>query len=262
MGDKLKPENIKIVEKIRKFESELFKTQDFKMYRNYCVPEYHVANSKNVLSFGIGGDANFEKLICVDNKKLDVRMFDPTPATVLYIKSILNRGGGHYFDSIIKGNKVSQKIVRNCLKFYPVAYGPKNGTFTFYPPKNYKDMWNRLPTPASFSLINLGNNIKPVEVECKNITTIMQEFEWDTIDILKTDVEGLWYEVGKEIANLDVKYWVSEIELGIGMTINESFAKVRELYNLHRTQYNIYINRKRDKKMMELIFCRKDIDES
>ena len=36
MGDKLKPENIKIVEKIRKFESELFKTQDFKMYRNYC----------------------------------------------------------------------------------------------------------------------------------------------------------------------------------------------------------------------------------
>ena len=90
----------------------------------------------------------------------------------------------------------------------------------------------------------------------------MQEFEWDSIDILKTDVEGLWYEVGKEIVNLDVKYWVSEIELGIGMTIDESFAKVRELYNLHRTKYNIYINRKRDKKMMELIFCRKDIDES
>ena len=68
MADKLRPENIEIVEKIRKLESELFKTHDFKVYRNYCVPEYHVRNSKNVLSFGIGGDANFEKLICVDNR--------------------------------------------------------------------------------------------------------------------------------------------------------------------------------------------------
>ena len=90
----------------------------------------------------------------------------------------------------------------------------------------------------------------------------MKEFEWDSIDILKTDVEGLWYEVGKEIVNLDVKYWVSEIELGIGMTIDESFSKVRELYNLHSTKYNVYVNRQRNKKMLELIFCRKDIDES
>lgn len=261
MADKLKPENVKVVEKIRKFEAELFRTHDFKLYKNYCVPEYHVANSKNVLSFGIGGDANFEKLICVDNRDLDVRMFDPTPATVFWIRNILRRGGGHYFDSVLKGNKMSQKIVRDCLKFYPVAYGPNNGTFTFYPPEDHKDMWNRIPTPASFSLIDLGSNIKPIEVECKNISTIMREFEWDSIDILKTDVEGLWYEVGKEIVNLDVKYWVSEIELGIGMSIDKSFEKVRELYNLLSAKYNMYVNRQRNKKMMELIFFRKDVDE-
>ena len=261
MADKLKPENVKVVEKIRKFEAELFRTHDFKLYKNYCVPEYHVVNSKKVLSFGIGGDANFEKLICVDNKELDVRMFDPTPATVFWIKAILRKGGGHYFNSITKGYKLSHKIIKKCLKFYPVAYGPKNGTFTFYPPKDHKDLWNRLPSTASFSLIDLGNNARTVEVECKNIATIMKEFDWDNIDILKTDVEGLWFDVGKEIVDLDVKYWVSEIELGVGMSIDESFAKVRELYNLLSAKYNVYVNRKRDKKMMELIFFRKDIDE-
>ena len=81
----------------------------------------------------------------------------------------------------------------------------------------------------------------------------MREFEWDSIDILKTDVEGLWYEVGKEIVNLDVKYWVSEIELGIGMSIDKSFEKVRELYNLLSAKYNMYVNRQRNKKMMELL---------
>jgi len=111
-------------------------------------------------------------------------------------------------------------------------------------------------------LIDQGNSLETIEVECKNITTIMAELEWDSVDILKTDVEGLWHDVGKEIANLDVKYWVTEIELTVGMTIEEAFDKVRELYNLHRTKYNIYINRKRSKKMMELIFFRKDIDES
>lgn len=262
MADSINPEDAEVIGQIRKFEEELFKTHNFKLYRNYHVPEYHVMNSKRVLSFGIGADAHFEKLICVDNRGLDVRMFDPTPATKFYIKRILRSGGKHYFESIRKGPKISQRIIDNCLKFYPVAYGPKNGTFTFYPPEGHKDNWNKLPVPASYSLVNLGNNLPTVDVECKNITTIMKEFEWDSVDILKTDVEGLWYEVGKEIANLDVKFWVTEIELTVGTSIEQAFDKVRELYNLHQTQYNIYINRKRDKKMMELIFIRNDIDES
>jgi len=262
MADIPKPDDANIIGQIRRFEEELFETQDFKLYRNYHVPEYHVKNSKRVLSFGIGADAHFEKLICVDNNSLDVRMFDPTPATKFYIKRILQQGGYHYFASIRKGGKHSQKIINRCLKFYPVAYGPVNGFFTFYPPDNHKGKWNDLPIPASYSLIDQGNSLETIEVECKNITTIMAELEWDSVDILKTDVEGLWHDVGKEIANLDVKYWVTEIELTVGMTIEEAFDKVRELYNLHRTKYNIYINRKRSKKMMELIFFRKDIDES
>ena len=262
MADIPKESDVEIIKRIRVLEDELFKTQDFKAYKNYFVPEYHVKNSKRVLSFGVGRDANFEKLICVDNRSLDVRMFDPTPATVFFIKTILIQGGKHYFDSIPRGAKESKKIIDRCLKFYPVAYGPKNGTFTFYPPEGHRGTFNALPVYASYSLKPLGNNLNSLKVQCKNITTIMEEFGWDSVDILKTDIEGLWYDVGKEIANLDVKYWVTEVELTVGMNLTQAFDKVRELYNLHRTKYNIYINRKRAKKMMELIFFRKDCDES
>jgi len=267
MADVMKPEDAGIIGQIRKFEEELFKTHNFKLYRNYHVPEYHVMNSKRVLSFGIGADAHFEKLICVDNPGLDVRMFDPTPGTKVMIKQILSSGGKHYFKSIRKGYKKSQEIVDSCLKFYPVAYARTNGNLNFYPPNDYDTSLTYVrgkaePIPASYSLIDTGNGQIPVIVPCKNITTIMTDLGWDSIDILKTDVEGLWYDIGQEIADLDVKFWVTEIELTIGMSIEQAFDEVRELYNLHQTQYNIYINRKRDKKMMELIFIRKDVDES
>ena len=117
-------------------------------------------------------------------------------------------------------------------------------------------------TLGSFSLVGAFDNPNNcVEVECKNIKTIMQELNWDHVDILKTDVEGLWYDVGKEIKDLDVKFWVTEIEMNIGNTYDEAFDKVTELVNLHKDKYNIYRNRKRLKAMMEIIFCRKDIDE-
>ncbi len=52
------------------------------------------------------------------------------------------------------------------------------------------------------------------------------------------------------------------MELTVGMTHNEAFDKVRELVELHKNKYNVYVNRKRLKAMMEVIFCRKDVDES
>mgnify|MGYP003673764381 CR=1 FL=1 len=58
MADSINPEDAEVIGQIRKFEEELFKTHNFKLYRNYHVPEYHVINSKRVLSFGIGVDAH------------------------------------------------------------------------------------------------------------------------------------------------------------------------------------------------------------
>ena len=75
-------------------------------------------------------------------------------------------------------------------------------------------------------------------------------------------MEGLWYDVGLELQNIDCKFWVSEMELGLGGSFDESFDKIRKLCEIHRDKYNFYVNRKRLKAMMEVIFFRKDCDES
>ena len=262
MADRLRPENVEIVKKIRKFEKEyVIRKHNFKLYRNYRVPQSLVQNSKNVLSFGVGGDANFEKLICFDNPDLDVRMFDPTPYTVKNIGMILAKGGFRQFGEFENAEQRSKDIIKNNLKFKPYAYSPNNGKLKFY----YKtEVGNPSAeqTLGSFSLVGpFDNPDNFVEVDCKNIKTIMEELGWAHIDILKTDVEGLWYDVGKEIKDLDVKFWATEIELGLGNTYDEAFDKVRELIDLHKDQYNIYLNRERLKAMMEIIFYRKDVDE-
>ena len=262
MADRLKPENKEIVERIRIFEKELFKEQKFKVYRNYHVPENFVKKAKKVLSFGVGGDANFEKLICFDNLDLDVRLYDPTPYTIKNIKQIIEKGGYRQFNEIPNANSLNQQIIKNNLKFMPLAYAPNNGKMKFY----YKtEPGAKRPEQAlgSFSLAGAFDNPDNfVEVDCKNIQTILADLNWNSVDILKTDVEGLWYDVGLELQNIDCKFWVSEMELGLGGSFDESFDKIRKLCEIHKDKYNFYINRKRLKAMMEVIFFRKDCDES
>ena len=262
MADRLRPQDTEIVNQIRAFEDQYCLTQNFKLYRNYHVPESLVKKSKNVISFGVGGDANFEKLICFDNQDLDVRMYDPTPYTVKNIGRILAKGGFRQFSQYENAEQLNKKVIQDNLKFKPYAYAPMNGTLKFY----YRSEEGN-PTAEeslrSFSLVGpFDDPNKFVEVECKNIRSIMEELSWTHIDILKTDVEGLWYDVGKEIQELDVKFWVTEIEMNLGTTYEQAFDKVRELVDLHKQKYNIYVNRKRLKAMMEIIFYRKDIDES
>ena len=98
MADKLKPEHTEIVEKIRILENEVVTAkQRFKKYHNYYAPEDIVKSSKYVLSFGVGGNCAFEKLMCFDNPNLEIQMFDPTPWTRQNINAILNGSGKKYF---------------------------------------------------------------------------------------------------------------------------------------------------------------------
>ena len=122
MADRLRPENVEIVKQIREFEKQnIIRKHNFKLYRNYYVPEDLVKKSKNVLSFGVGGDANFEKLICFDNTSLDVRMFDPTPYTVKNIGQILAKGGYRQFKDFENAEERSKNIIKNNLKIKPYA---------------------------------------------------------------------------------------------------------------------------------------------
>ena len=75
---------------------------------------------------------------------------------------------------------------------------------------------------------------------------------------LKTDIEGYWYEFAKELLNeqIEFKYWVTEIELGLNDNYENNFEQIREIYSKFKDKYKIVINRKRLKPMLELGFIK------
>ena len=264
MADRLKPEHTEIVEKIRVLENEVVTAkQRFKKYHNYYAPETIVKNSKYVLSFGVGGNCAFEKLMCLDNPDLEIKMFDPTPWTKNNINGILNGSGKKYFKELPDGFSISRKIVQNNIKYIPIGYAPTNGIQKFYytPEKDkagqimsVKNQWK------SFSAFNPNGTRLSTEVNFKNLETIMTEANWNTVDILKTDIEGHWYNFAKEILekNIDFKYWVTEIELGLNDNYENNFAQIREICSALKPKYKIVINRQRLKPMLELGFVKNE----
>ena len=63
------------------------------------------------------------------------------------------------------------------------------------------------------------------------------------------------------IPGLPTNYYVAKGRIASD-TLDKSFEKIRKLCDIHKEKYNFYINRKRLKAMMEVIFFRKDCDES
>ena len=264
MADKLKPEHTEIVEKIRILEKEVVTAkQRFKKYHNYYAPEDIVKSSKYVLSFGVGGNCAFEKLICFDNPNLEIQMFDPTPWTRQNINSILNGSGKKYFKHSQSAMAFAETVIKKNIKYIPIGYSPTNGKQKFYytPLKNYageimsiKNQWK------SFSAFNPDGTRLATEVDFKNIETIMHDANWNTVDILKTDIEGHWYNFAKEILDkqIDFKYWVTEIELGLNDSYENNFEQIREICSAFKSKYKIVINRQRLKPMLELGFLKNE----
>ena len=262
MADRLKPEHAEIVDKIRELEQEIMTAkQRFKKYHNYYAPEDLVKASKRVISFGVGGDVAFEKLMCLDNMSLDVRLFDPTPYTKAHRGPILLGSGKKYFVDLEGGVQLCRSIGKK-LKYEAIGYSPTNGKQNFYysPQKNKNG--GMLPLDQqwkSFSAFNPDGSRLSTEVEFKNLKTVMEDLGWDSVDILKTDIEGYWYEFANELLreNIDFKYWVTEIELGLNGSYTENFAQIREISAKMKDNYHVIVNRKRLKPMLELGFLKK-----
>ena len=260
--DETQKEHKELVRRIRTFENEWAMEHTFKRYRNYHVPEELVKKSKKVLSFGVGNEVKFEKFMCLDNRDLQVWLFDPTPHTVSGIGSILHGSG----KTSIANEDLNIKIIEQ-LKYKPIAYAPVNGTQQFYYPKEtvQNDQGQiqevgALHSKKSFSLFN--NHIKKghvnsVQVKCQNLQSIMEEIGWNDVDIIKTDIEGMWWDFGQELLdkNIKFKYWVTEIEFKLGYSDDEILLKMESLCKSFKDRgYKIYVNRKRGKPMSELIF--------
>ena len=273
MADKIKSHVVERVKLIREWESknnfkEAKDLPGFKLYKNYFVPESIAKTSKTLLSFGVGGNVGFEKELAWDNKDIKAELYDPTPRSVALIRAIIKESSRKKIREESDPFSSDQNMaVAKRLHFNPVAYAEVNGTLPFYydperePDK--KEVRNQL---QSFSLVKRQEHFESVNVQAKNLETIMKEFGISSVDMLKADIEGLWWEFGNEVLDkkIDCKFIAMEFELNFEKDekIEPALDKAQLLCDKFKANnYDVIINRRRDKLMLEMLFIRRDAYE-
>ena len=263
MADRIKPHLVKKVARIRKWEADM-KLQEAKdiafiKYHNYYAPENVVKDSKNVLTFGVGGECKFEKLILHENTRLNIHMFDPTPFTCKNIGWIKYKSASRNINDSVRNKFLSTKI-----KYSPIGYGPSNSTLNFYyDPKKEPFTQRRIIKNymQSFSLIKTHENCESVSVPVNNLRGIMDNLALKKVDIVKADIEGMWPEMCNEIVDnkIDIKMLATEFEL-IFDDLETALGKAtKAIEKFTHFGYTPVINRRREKLMLEMLFIRKDI---
>ena len=274
MADRMKSHVIERVKLIRNWENknnfkEAKDLPGFKLYKNYFVPESIAKTSKTLLSFGVGGNVGFEKELAWDNKDIKAELYDPTPRSVALIRAIIKESSRKKIreESDPFGGDQNMAVAER-LHFNPVAYAEVNGTLPFYyDPIREGEGFTIENAKQSFSLVKRQEHFESVDVEAKNLETIMRELDISSVDMLKADIEGLWWEFGNEVLDnkIDCKFVALELELNFeeGEKIEPALDKAQLLCDRFKANnYDVVINRRRDKLMLEMLFIRKDAYES
>jgi FkbM family methyltransferase len=214
---------------IKRIEGIYMAPQSFKQYKNYWLPEKVVRESKNVLSLGVHRDVGWEQSMLRDNANLNIHCYDPTPDTVRLFKE----------DFYGKKN----------MMYHQIAYAKDNGTMKFYYDKNdLSRCYSLLPLPQ------FGENPEHIEVPTKNLKTIIQD-DMPEVDIIKADIEGVWFDFCREILDNNINFKAFLIEFEVKLIDNEESLKQYEdlLKEFKSKGYSIYLNRPRDKCLSEAI---------
>ena len=154
------------------------------------VVDYSKLNSNSVVySVGVGSNIDFD-LALIEELKLAVYAFDPTPRSIEWIK---------------------KQSLSKSFKFIPVGLGSNDGEMEFFPP--------RKESSTHFSPIDRYDNIgvETIKAPVKTLKSIAQEFGHQTIDLLKMDIEGAEYDV---IDNLEEQ----------GVEINQILIEFHHMY--------------------------------
>ena len=154
------------------------------------VVDYSKLNSNSVVySVGVGSNIDFD-LALIEELKLAVYAFDPTPRSIEWIK---------------------KQSLSKSFKFIPVGLGSNEGEMEFFPP--------RKESSTHFSPIDRYDNlgVETIKAPVKTLKSLAQEFGHQTIDLLKMDIEGAEYDV---IDNLEEQ----------GVEINQILIEFHHMY--------------------------------
>ena len=221
-----------LLTEIKKLEGVYLKPQNFKQYKNYWLPESVVRESKNVLSLGVHRDVGWEQSMLRDNSNMNIHCYDPTPDSI------------KLFETDFYG--------KNNMALHQVAYAKDNGNMKFYYDKNdLSKCYSLLPLPQ------FGEDPAYIDVPCKNLTTIMQE-DMPQVDIIKADIEGVWFDFCREILDNNIDFKAFLIEFEVKLIDNENSLKQYEdlLKEFKNKGYNMYLNRPRNKCLSEAVILK------
>ena len=217
-----------IIKEKEKIERKWMKPQTFKAYQNYWIPEEIVKQATKVYSFGVHRDVRFEQRLCLDNKTLEIKCYDPTPDTVKFFQE----------DFMFKQN----------MTYYPLAYAEENGYMNFYYDHNAPE--------KCYSLLPLWEQSDNIKVNTTNLKSIYDEH--GPCDIIKADVEGVWKSMCREVIDhkLDFKVFAVEFELALEdheQALKDMSSLCEEFTDLG---YKVHLNRPRNKAISEAIIVK------
>lgn len=221
-----------LLNKIKQIESKYLKPQNFKQYKNYWLPENIVKESTNVLSLGVHRDVGFEQAMCVDNPNLNIHCYDPTPDSVKLFETTFPH--------------------KDKMNFHQIAYAGSNGKMKFY--------YDRTDLAKCYSLLPLpqfGEDPAYIEVDTKNLVTIMKD-DMPEVDIIKADIEGVWYDFCREILDNDINFKAFLIEFEVKLIDNVLSVDRYEnlLKEFTEKGFKLYLNRPRDKCLSEVVILK------
>ncbi len=162
-------------------------------YGGWYFSEKSLPKNPIVLSAGVGEDISFD-IEFLNKYKAKVYLVDPTPRSISYIDKVIENLGKHksveYDDKFgnqpVEAYDLSSIQKDDFLLIKKALYTKSDSTIKFFKPPNEEYV--------SHSISNYQNQFNRkseyIEVTSTTVEKIIYQYEIDSIDVLKLDIEG------------------------------------------------------------------------
>jgi len=183
-------------------------------YKQYSTPDDLRKKAKMFWNFGVSKEIRYELGCRRDNRSAKIMTWDPTPISQNTIDSA-NEGG---YD-IHHENKAYDKESGKALEFYAIDESKR---------------CYQLDEPAVV--------YDKIKVETINLETISKQHGTE-VDIIKLDIEGRWFEMLKEIIELELPVKCVLVECEMYIT-GDAFRKLDSIVERYQSSgFTVYTNR-------------------
>ncbi|QTX05427.1 FkbM family methyltransferase [Agromyces archimandritae] len=168
-------------------------------YGGWWIPEQLIDDSSICYLAGLGEDASFD-LGLAQRFGCNVWSMDPTPRAIRYAAG-LDHELFHFADVGVWSHDTRQRF-----------YAPQNTEY------------------VSHSLFaDHHRSDRYFDADCQSLTTLMQRFEHDHIDLLKLDIEGAEEEVLNSLLAAGIRPNVICVELDVPQSLRRTRELLRDL---------------------------------